>query len=255
MTRYTSLAYKRTHHEAGFDDDEPATSSAPEKKRKLEAVPAKQGWGRSEAVKAQADKSEQRRQKRIHERLESTVCFACRQKGHAAADCPDSNLVLDNDKDVGNTAAARPATGICYRCGATNYSLKRCRKPENPDDPLPFATCFVCKRKGHLAGKCGQNSKGVYPKGGSCVLCGKTSHLAKDCQLRTQPVADAAVMAATKSVAADEDDFHVFKRKQMRVERAIKVSDKAASKAKQSSSTTSQSQPAASKSKAKVVAF
>lgn len=216
MTRYTSLAYKRTHFDAGFDDDEPA--EAPEaptpKKQKvdiLEAGAKKTGWGRGawtarrnikpltrlsdESIKANAAKSEDRRQKRVNERQANTICFACRGKGHAAKDCPDANLALDN-------AQEKAPMGICYRhaspiacpqrayclrrCGSAKHSLKRCRKPENPDDPLPFATCFVCSGKGHLAGSCGKNAKGVYPNGGSCVLCGKTTHLARDCDLRTQ---------------------------------------------------------------------
>jgi len=60
MTRYTSLAYKRSHHDAGFvQDDEPAEpasdpepSAPPKKKRKLDssaiedAAPVQSGWGR-----------------------------------------------------------------------------------------------------------------------------------------------------------------------------------------------------------------
>jgi zinc finger CCHC domain-containing protein 9 len=59
-------------------------------------------------------------------------------------------------------------------------------------------------------------------------------------------------MAATKAVAADEDDFHVFKRKQMKVERAIKASEKAAFRVKQQAVS---SRPTDSKVKPKVVAF
>ncbi|KZV93406.1 hypothetical protein EXIGLDRAFT_44485 [Exidia glandulosa HHB12029] len=253
MTRYTSLAYKRTHFDAGFDDDEPHPEPEPvAKKPKTEE---KKGWGRDESIKLNAAKSEERRQKRAQERLSSTICFACRGKGHAAKDCPDANLVNDNHK-----TESAPSMGICYRCGSTKHSLKRCKRPENPDNPLPFATCFVCSGKGHLAGSCQKNGKGVYPDGGSCVLCGKTTHLARDCDLRKQPVVDHAIMAAERAKAnPDEDDFHVFKRKQMRVEKAIVAEDKQQQKKQQQQSSRpskpipSTSRP--SKPKPKVVAF
>lgn len=50
---------------------------------------------------------------------------------------------------------------------------------------MPFASCFVCLEKGHLASKCPQNAaKGIYPDGGCCGLCKGTDHLSRDCELR-----------------------------------------------------------------------
>ena len=50
---------------------------------------------------------------------------------------------------------------------------------------MPFASCFVCLGKGHLAGKCPKNAaKGVYPEGGECKICRGKDHLARDCSLR-----------------------------------------------------------------------
>ncbi|RKP22861.1 hypothetical protein SYNPS1DRAFT_19465, partial [Syncephalis pseudoplumigaleata] len=46
----------------------------------------------------------------------------------------------------------------------------------------PFAHCFVCNEQGHLASKCPQNDRGVYPNGGCCRFCGSIRHLSKDCK-------------------------------------------------------------------------
>jgi hypothetical protein len=74
------------------------------------------------------------------------------------------------------------------RCGSNRHALPRCKKRPNPSNPLPFALCFVCSQKGHLASSCAQG-KGIYPDGGCCKLCGKKTHLAKDCGLRNEGTA------------------------------------------------------------------
>lgn len=131
------------------------------------------------------------------------------------------------------------------RCGSTKHTLSKCKKPSDLSNPLPFASCFVCSGQGHLASACPQNKgKGVYPHGGCCKICGDTSHLAKDCELRKKGrhllhdlgswqltfhlldlTHNPSVFVVDKDVGvgADEDGFHVFKRKHYEVEQDEKA--------------------------------
>jgi len=160
--------------------------------------------------------SERRRVKRQDDRWADTTCFACRGTGHAAKDCrnaPTSNLEIEQG-DAAKPRASRTMVGICYRCGSRKHNLSGCSVPvKDPENPLPFASCFVCSGKGHLSSNCPKNSsRGIYPNGGCCKLCGETTHLAKDCQLRKPNIATNTLLVGTEA-GADEDDFHVFKRK------------------------------------------
>ncbi|KAJ7774515.1 hypothetical protein DFH07DRAFT_102143 [Mycena maculata] len=264
MTRVTNFGIKRTYVQAGFSEpdkpavEEPVASEPnpevppPKKKRKRTKMTQRDGNKaktaavqkgvtaesteptlpqapslnpakklkpkKSKAKSAYVSPSELRRQKRIEERNAATTCFACRSKGHSARDCPSAQ----------SAGESKNALGICYRCGSTKHTLARCKKPADPLNALPFASCFVCSGKGHLASACSENkAKGTYPNGGCCKLCGDTSHLAKDCSLRKQaPAEDSVMFGVGREAGADEDDFHIFKRRRTEVDRDEKQEHK-----------------------------
>ncbi len=57
--------------------------------------------------------TEARRLKRIDQKNVQTTCFACREKGHAAKDCPSQS------GGVEGSAKGAPSVGICYRYDLT----------------------------------------------------------------------------------------------------------------------------------------
>lgn len=64
---------------------------------------------------AAVSSSESRRQRRIAEKNSDTTCFACREKGHAARDCPKSQNA------EGNNSKLKSTVGICYRYVPRHY--------------------------------------------------------------------------------------------------------------------------------------
>ncbi|EUC64054.1 zinc knuckle protein [Rhizoctonia solani AG-3 Rhs1AP] len=149
MTRYTNAGRKRTYLEAGFEEKHASQSPKPE-------VPAveepqakrKRGDKKVKRVKdelTRKESSEARRLRRVDERRKDTVCFACREKGHAAKECPKSNL----DETAGDALpTGNNLVGVCYRCGSQKHSLSRCKKPENPRNPSSIRILFRLQAKG-----------------------------------------------------------------------------------------------------------
>lgn len=71
------------------------------------------------ALDAQARKeaSERRRVKRKDQRTTDTICFACREKGHAARDCTKALRPTEEGDGTKRTkkSVGKSAVGICYR--------------------------------------------------------------------------------------------------------------------------------------------
>ncbi|KAG4083121.1 hypothetical protein H8356DRAFT_968509, partial [Neocallimastix lanati (nom. inval.)] len=129
-------------------------------------------------------------------------CFFCRKRGHSVANCKD-RLKVEGEGDGTN----KNGTGICFRCGSTEHTLKNCKAPENV---LPYAQCYVCNQKGHLASQCSQNEKGLYPNGGCCKYCGSVRHLAKDCDPANKKENELIEIGTIDDANQGGDDDDVF---------------------------------------------
>ncbi|KAL4259388.1 Zinc finger CCHC domain-containing protein 9 [Pleurotus pulmonarius] len=198
---------------------DPAERTPRQKRRDREKWEKERRKQAKEAKEAARKNSQPYRLKAIADRNSGTICFACRETGHAARDCSTTRNAAKGDPD-----APGAVVGICYRCGSSQHTLSRCKERVDPEDPMPFASCFVCSGKGHLASSCPQNGeRGVYPNGGSCKLCGKTTHLARDCDVHKKvDVVKHSILGVVDG--ADEDDFHAFKRRKHEVDKEEKGS-------------------------------
>ncbi|TPX51408.1 hypothetical protein SeLEV6574_g00318 [Synchytrium endobioticum] len=169
----------QTTHPAASSEKESVKEERPKKKlrhrKKLESTTndIKQGNEPSKKEKRAnkfAHEKEKRRLRRIAKVQHNKICFKCRKKGHEVANCP--------------SVQSGSEAGICFRCGSDQHPLNACPKPNNPQNPYPFATCYVCKETGHISAQCPSNAKGVYVKGGGCRYCASVRHRAKDCDAK-----------------------------------------------------------------------
>lgn len=152
------------------------------------------------------------RKRKYHEVIESqrekeaanfTICLGCRKRGHFLKDCPKAKKLAASE--------SAPVDHICFNCGSTDHSLKNCLEPRDPSGKLPFATCFICKGRGHLSRECPENANGIYPKGGCCHICLQKTHLARDCPERTaehdeQRAREFADGVRMEGLVADKDE-------------------------------------------------
>jgi zinc finger CCHC domain-containing protein 9 len=128
------------------------------------------------------------RDRRQDKRFVNTTCFHCRKKGHTIQNCPQKKQEDEDERGSASTPCAPAPIGttrrICFRCGARDHSLADCPVAEEEGSLLPFATCFVCQAKGHLASTCPANDHGIFVNGGACRICQSTQHRAKTCPQR-----------------------------------------------------------------------
>ncbi|CBZ55765.1 Poly-zinc finger protein 1, related [Neospora caninum Liverpool] len=109
------------------------------------------------------------------------ICLRCRKKGHLLENCPlaqssaTGSSAAENDTTQSDAKSGPVMSGICFNCGATDHTLKNCKKKRKPDGALPFALCFICGNRGHLSSGCPKSTTG------SCHTCGSIYHLQIEC--------------------------------------------------------------------------
>ncbi|XP_015795616.1 zinc finger CCHC domain-containing protein 9 [Tetranychus urticae] len=127
------------------------------------------------------------------------ACYRCRDPGHKLSECPKAEGDMDTMTDV------------CFKCGSAEHNLSECKSKKTE---LDFVRCFVCSERGHISRDCPKNTKGVYPKGGSCKICKSVNHLAKDCPDAVkdgeEPEEEITLGTLSAKESADADDLSRF---------------------------------------------
>lgn len=191
--------------------------------------------------------------------MAGTICFACREKGHAAKDCPTTKRTANDD---GNNTKSKGVVGICYRCACTQLvvlkffyiSIDVAQRSTLYRDVKSQPTMLTLSHT-HLAlyamvkVTLPHRARKTRPK--VCILteaavscaailriwrgtvgCGGEVHslpngyFVKLTRTTLDVIDTSTVLGTGREAGADEDDFHTFKRHTTELDRDKKQEDK-----------------------------
>ncbi|KAG8694253.1 hypothetical protein FRC09_009970 [Ceratobasidium sp. 395] len=212
MTRYTNTGRKRTYLEAGFGDDASVSNPTHEhtynNSETFKPGPAANKGKDKAKLRRTKDEierkhsSETRRLRRVDARQSGTVCFACREKGHAAKDCPKSSI-------LGDDGLPRETVGMWFR----ETLIIEVQKAREPQEPTSLCVLFR-----------------VFAKRSPCFILSEkrwARHISKRWLL------------GEHTGGADEDDFHSLKRRRAIVDQEEKSEQSRIRTARKETSATS----------------
>eukprot|EP01090_Pellita_catalonica_P005444 TRINITY_DN1545_c0_g1_i2.p1 TRINITY_DN1545_c0_g1~~TRINITY_DN1545_c0_g1_i2.p1 ORF type:complete len:353 (-),score=39.60 TRINITY_DN1545_c0_g1_i2:79-1137(-) len=131
------------------------------------------------------------------------VCYACKEEGHFANNCPSRG----NGGGRGNVEGGPGRFGACYKCGEEGHWSNNC--PQNQASGRGGGggggrggSCYSCGEEGHWSNNCpkknssgsryggASGSAGGYSRGGggssssrsgACYKCGEEGHWSNNC--------------------------------------------------------------------------
>ncbi|KAL7424131.1 hypothetical protein Q5752_001716 [Cryptotrichosporon argae] len=181
---FVSSAAEEARGGDGGGDAGPSSSN----KRK----PERAGWGRNPEIakraRANVHRTDVRREARIADKQASTTCFACRQRGHAARDCPN---VLEAAMGAHGSAAMLEVGGVVEavqreaESEAGEAGGAEAGGETGGEDGVKGKKGKGKKDRGKVKAKEGANGGEVT--GGKCYRCNSASHALSRCPKRIDP--------------------------------------------------------------------